>query len=294
MMPAPAMKPIIEVAVKKAPISQCAGRMPISDSGMGSRIASGTVNDWNQPTTRIGDQHQHHRERDAEVAEDLVGDLPLAVPLQRRRGRRSAAPRWRGARRAPRPAGPARRAAGSARPGSRRPGSPGAGQVAEHVDDGLQVLVHDRLRLGRSATPRPARTSATAGPAGLHAQGQPRARGSRGRPRPGAPAPAPARARDGASSGPRRARRRVRPASRRLRGRDALQRRLLAVHAPARASRCGASSESSTSTTPGVSVEQAAHAACARSSRAACGVGPVDLGHQRVEHGRPGRDLRPP
>ena len=53
MMPAPAMKPIIEVAVKKAPKSQCPGRMPMSDSGIGSRIASGTVNDWNQPITRM-------------------------------------------------------------------------------------------------------------------------------------------------------------------------------------------------------------------------------------------------
>ena len=51
MMPAPAMKPIIDVAVKNAPKAQWPGKMPISDSGIGSRIASGTVNDWNQPIT---------------------------------------------------------------------------------------------------------------------------------------------------------------------------------------------------------------------------------------------------
>ena len=47
------MKPIIEVAVKNAPNIQWPGRMPMSDSGIGSRIASGTANDWNQPITRI-------------------------------------------------------------------------------------------------------------------------------------------------------------------------------------------------------------------------------------------------
>ena len=53
MIPAPAMKPIIDVAVKKAPNSQWPGRMPISDSGIGSRMANGTLNDWNQPITRM-------------------------------------------------------------------------------------------------------------------------------------------------------------------------------------------------------------------------------------------------
>ena len=41
MIPAPAMKPIIEVAVKNAPISACAGRMPTSVSGIGAMITSG-------------------------------------------------------------------------------------------------------------------------------------------------------------------------------------------------------------------------------------------------------------
>ena len=50
-MPAPAMKPIMEVAVKKAPSSPCAGRMPTSEKGMAAMITSGVSNDWNQPTT---------------------------------------------------------------------------------------------------------------------------------------------------------------------------------------------------------------------------------------------------
>jgi hypothetical protein len=43
MIPAPAMAPIIEVAVKNAPNRKCPGRMPMSDSGIGSRIARGTA-----------------------------------------------------------------------------------------------------------------------------------------------------------------------------------------------------------------------------------------------------------
>ncbi len=51
IIPAPAIKPIIEVAVKNAPINQCAGKMPTSVSGIGAMITSGMRNDWNQPTT---------------------------------------------------------------------------------------------------------------------------------------------------------------------------------------------------------------------------------------------------
>ena len=51
-MPAPAMKPIIDVAVKNAPSAACAGRMPTSENGIAIMIVSGVVNDWNQPTTR--------------------------------------------------------------------------------------------------------------------------------------------------------------------------------------------------------------------------------------------------
>jgi len=50
-MPAPAMKPIIDVAVKNAPIAACAGSTPTSENGIGAMISSGVLNDWNQPTT---------------------------------------------------------------------------------------------------------------------------------------------------------------------------------------------------------------------------------------------------
>ena len=52
MMPAPAMKPIIDVAVKKAPSIACAGIMPTRVSGIGAMMISGTMKDRNQPTTR--------------------------------------------------------------------------------------------------------------------------------------------------------------------------------------------------------------------------------------------------
>ena len=40
-IPAPAMNPIIEVAVKKAPRAQWAGRMPTSEKGMAAMMMSG-------------------------------------------------------------------------------------------------------------------------------------------------------------------------------------------------------------------------------------------------------------
>ena len=46
-------------------------------------MISGVRNDWNQPTTSAVDQDQHGGEGDSQVAEDLVGDLPLAVPFHR-------------------------------------------------------------------------------------------------------------------------------------------------------------------------------------------------------------------
>src|SRR5579859_6014297 len=51
-MPAPAMKPIMDVAVKNAPMRPCAGRMPTSENGIAAMITSGVTKDWNQPTTR--------------------------------------------------------------------------------------------------------------------------------------------------------------------------------------------------------------------------------------------------
>ena len=53
MIPAPAMKPIMEVAVKNAPKARCPGRIPMSESGIGRRMARGTLKDWNQPITRM-------------------------------------------------------------------------------------------------------------------------------------------------------------------------------------------------------------------------------------------------
>ena len=50
-MPAPAMNPIIDVAVKKAPMAACAGRIPTSEKGIAAMMIIGVVNDWNQPTT---------------------------------------------------------------------------------------------------------------------------------------------------------------------------------------------------------------------------------------------------
>ena len=46
------MKPIIEVAVKKACSKPWAGRMPTSENGIATMMTSGVTNDWNQPTIR--------------------------------------------------------------------------------------------------------------------------------------------------------------------------------------------------------------------------------------------------
>ena len=51
MMPAKAMNPIIDVAVKKTPPSAWAGKMPISVSGMGAMMINGVTNERNHPTT---------------------------------------------------------------------------------------------------------------------------------------------------------------------------------------------------------------------------------------------------
>ena len=51
-IPAPAMKPIIEVAVKNAPRAACAGRMPTSEKGIGAMTTRGVEKERNQPTSR--------------------------------------------------------------------------------------------------------------------------------------------------------------------------------------------------------------------------------------------------
>ncbi len=53
MIPASAMKPIIEVAVNEAPNSQCPGTIPISVSGIGAMTIAGRVKLPNSQTTRI-------------------------------------------------------------------------------------------------------------------------------------------------------------------------------------------------------------------------------------------------
>ena len=51
-IPAHAMKPIIEVAVKNACSNPCAGKIPTSEKGIAAMMISGVRNDWNHPTTR--------------------------------------------------------------------------------------------------------------------------------------------------------------------------------------------------------------------------------------------------
>ena len=53
MMPASAMKPIIDVAVNGAWNSQCPPRIPMKVSGIGVRITSGSLNEPNCATTRM-------------------------------------------------------------------------------------------------------------------------------------------------------------------------------------------------------------------------------------------------
>lgn len=53
IIPANAMNPIIEVAVKGAENSQCPIMIPMNVSGIGVRITSGILKDPNWATTRI-------------------------------------------------------------------------------------------------------------------------------------------------------------------------------------------------------------------------------------------------
>ena len=53
MMPASAMKPIIEVAVNGAANSQWPNMMPMKVSGIGVRMTSGSLNEPNWATTRM-------------------------------------------------------------------------------------------------------------------------------------------------------------------------------------------------------------------------------------------------
>jgi len=82
-MPAPAMKPIMEVAVKNAWSRPCAGRIPTSENGMAAMITRGVTKDWNQPRTSPVDENEDGGEGDAQVAKHLVDDMPFAIPFHR-------------------------------------------------------------------------------------------------------------------------------------------------------------------------------------------------------------------
>ena len=51
-IPAPAMKPIIDVAVKNAPMAPWAGKIPTNENGIANITKSGVKNERNQPTIR--------------------------------------------------------------------------------------------------------------------------------------------------------------------------------------------------------------------------------------------------
>ncbi len=53
MMPARAMNPIMDVAVKSAPMIQCPGTMPSRVKGMGAMITPGVTKLPNSPTTSM-------------------------------------------------------------------------------------------------------------------------------------------------------------------------------------------------------------------------------------------------
>ena len=80
-MPAPAMKPIMEVAVKKAPSSQWAGKDSDQRKGNGHHDDQGCGKGLKPAHHQNKDQHQHHAEGNAQIPEDLVGDVPFAVPF---------------------------------------------------------------------------------------------------------------------------------------------------------------------------------------------------------------------
>ena len=53
MMPARAIIPIMDVAVKKAPTSMCPGAIPMRLRGMAAIMTSGVTNDPNHATMRM-------------------------------------------------------------------------------------------------------------------------------------------------------------------------------------------------------------------------------------------------
>src|SRR5665213_1107654 len=82
MIPASAIIPIMDVAVKNAPVIACPGRMPMSVSGMGAMITRYCKGLEPSDHEHV-DQHQNYGECEPQIAEHLNGYLPLAVPLDR-------------------------------------------------------------------------------------------------------------------------------------------------------------------------------------------------------------------
>ena len=83
MMPASAMKPIIEVAVNGAPNNQWPSMMPIRVSGIGVRMTSGNAEAAELRHHQNIDAEDCHGESSAHVTEGDVGNFPLSVPQQR-------------------------------------------------------------------------------------------------------------------------------------------------------------------------------------------------------------------
>ena len=80
-MPAPAMKPIIEVAVKNAP-SKSVRRQDADQRERNRRHHNQRREKGPEPADHQNvNQHQHRGERHAEIAEHFDGDVPFAVPF---------------------------------------------------------------------------------------------------------------------------------------------------------------------------------------------------------------------
>ena len=233
------------------------------------------------------DQHQHRRERDAEIAEHLVGDVPLAVPLHRvlraverlmrvedleRRSLRAAGPTTaRGS-----SAGSRRRDSRLRRRRRRSRRSPAAGSCDR------RSAPRARARLASARRRRPA--------AGPEPQRSHRVERSAQRARqPQHDRHVLARAADRAAGPPARRRR---PSGRPTRP-SALDTPAAAAFSSSTSSRhfgCGDSTYQSTSTTPCGVLERRRAPSRASSSRA-LGIGPVDLGDERLQHRRTRRHL---
>jgi hypothetical protein len=68
MMPAPAMKPIMDVAVKNAPIAACAGKMPTRVKGIRAHNDQRSFERFAADNHNV-DKHQDRRECRSQIAE---------------------------------------------------------------------------------------------------------------------------------------------------------------------------------------------------------------------------------